>query len=310
MKRDLKLNLNTDVVKDFALDVWEDLDRTRTRAVAIGLGLALLAITLLAVRPQGSPEAKDSFAAPKAAPTEEIAFAVPGEKPMRMRDLDLAAPRDPFKTIGEIESPSSPTTGPDQIVTASSSGGAPVPSSYGGADPLMPIGSLGGGGPTTPPTGGTDGPPTADPRGEFPVVEPDDEAPRTDYSYAADLQFGPRGGLARYANVQRLGLIPSRKEPYLMYLGVRPDRKTAVFMIDSRLSQGGEGRCVPKPAQCTFLEMQARAERDEHNFRDAEGNEYLLRLRRLFRTTASVGSVGARDVGNLPGTPPLLDGER
>ena len=52
-------------------------------------------------------------------------------------------------------------------------------------------------------------------------------------------------------------------------------------MVDSRLSQGGEGRCVPKDSLCTFLELTADADQDEHHFRDADGNEYLLRLRGL-----------------------------
>ena len=79
----------------------------------------------------------------------------------------------------------------------------------------------------------------------------------TDYSYAADIQFGLVDDLQRYANVQRLGLVPSRKLPLIMYLGAATDHETAVFMVDSRLSQGGEGRCVPKASLCTFLELQA-----------------------------------------------------
>ena len=79
----------------------------------------------------------------------------------------------------------------------------------------------------------------------------------TDYSYTADVQFGQVNDLERYATVQRLGLIPSRELPLIMYLGVADDHETAVFMVDSRLSQGGEGRCVPKDSLCTFLELKA-----------------------------------------------------
>ena len=82
-------------------------------------------------------------------------------------------------------------------------------------------------------------------------------------------------------------------------------------MVDSRLSQGGEGRCVPRDSLCTFLELEAgNPARDEHHFRDADGNEYLLRLRGLTRTTASSGSLTGRDVAALRGTPPVVDGER
>ena len=116
--------------------------------------------------------------------------------------------------------------------------------------------------------------------------------------------------LERYATVQRLGLLPSRKLPLIMYLGVADDHETAVFMVDSRLSQGGEGRCVPKDSLCTFLELRADPGQDEHHFRDADGNEYLLRLRALNRVTATAGNLSGRSVSELRGSPPVVDGSR
>mgnify|MGYP006170087347 CR=1 FL=1 len=61
-------------------------------------------------------------------------------------------------------------------------------------------------------------------------------------------------------------------------------------LVDSRLSQGGEGRCVPKDSLCTFLELSTSPDRDEHHFRDADGNEYLLRLRALQDIGEALGS--------------------
>ncbi len=136
------------------------------------------------------------------------------------------------------------------------------------------------------------------------------DSPVTDYSYTADVQFGEVSNLRRYATVQRLGLIPSRNLPLIMYLGVSTDHDTAVFMVDSRLSQGGEGTCVPRASLCTFLELQPNPSHDEHQFRDADGKEYLLRLRGLTRTTASAGSLAGRDVSALQGSPMVVDGER
>jgi hypothetical protein len=81
-------------------------------------------------------------------------------------------------------------------------------------------------------------------------------------------------------------------------------------MVDSRLSQGGEGRCVPKDSLCTFLELRAEASQDEHHFRDADGNEYLLRLRGLNRVTASAGSMSGPSVSELRGSPSVVDGSR
>ena len=279
-------------IKDLAHDVWEDLSRTRLAGVAVGLALALLAITAVVLRPHAAPDANaGQKPAPAAVPAGEVSFTVPGDEPMRMSDVDLSTPRDPFESLdGLAESAANEQTllAADETIqdavtaTAPSGGsgssvGTPV---YDNTSSLLPLDDL------------------ADP------------APVTDYSYAVDVQFGLVDDLERYAGVQRLGLVPSRRLPLLMYLGVSSDRKTAVFMVDSRLSQGGEGECVPKNSLCTFLELKATADHDEHHFRDADGNEYLLRLLRVVRTTASAGTMHGRSVSQLDGSPSMIDGSR
>lgn len=304
----MNLDLNMDAVKGLALDVWDDLGRTRLAGVAVGLALAFLAITVIVLRPAGEPELSSAYApATAATPENDVSFTVPGEKPMKLSDVDLSAPRDPFRSLDGFSGSTQLSAGEtiEDAVTASGSGGSGADAgAYDEPSSLLPLDDLST---TSAPTS------TDTPQAE---VDPADaprepaEAPVTDYSYAADIQFGPVDDLTRYASVQRLGLIPSRRLPLLMYLGVSPDHETAVFMIDSRLSQGGEGTCVPKDSLCTFLELQATPERDEHHFRDADGNEYLLRLRGLVRTTASAGSLSGRDVSALRGSPPVVDGTR
>lgn len=308
----MKPELSVDAVKELALDLWEDLRRTRLAGVAVGLGLALLAITVIVLRPSGAPEVNSSpqYATAVATPEDKVSFTVPNRKPLKIADVDLSAPRDPFRSLdgtGSSESGAETLLPVDEAVQdavfAPSSGG----SSFTGADtaPLQPLPALSGGsyspapGPTEPAEAKLETAPA-----------PKDPTPATDYSYAADIQFGRVDDLKRYSRVQRLGLVPSRRLPLLMYLGVSTDKRTAVFMIDSRLSQGGEGRCVPKASQCTFLELRANGSQDEHHFRDADGNEYLLRLRRLVRTTGETGTLAGRDVSELRGTPRLLDGTR
>ena len=56
--------------------------------------------------------------------------------------------------------------------------------------------------------------------------------------------------------------------------------------------------------------MKAEASQDEHHFRDADGNEYLLRLRGLTRTTGAAGSLSGQDVSELRGSPQVVDGSR
>jgi hypothetical protein len=322
MKTDV--NVNLDAVKEFGLDVWDDLGRTRLAGVAIGLALVLLVITALVVRPNGGPEvqASDEFAASASSfetAEDEVTFTMPGEKPLKLSDIELSAPRDPFESAGGSSTGSDQTLLPadDEIQTAAlgsdggDSGSVSTASGYDDSTALMPIDDLGG---TSTPSEAAPAEPR-EPRQPASVETPDDEPettspPATDYSYAADIQFGLVNDLKRYAHVQRLGLVPSRQLPLLMYLGVTADHSTAVFMVDSRLSQGGEGRCVPKASLCTFLEMRPSADRDEHHFRDADGNEYLLRLRRLVRTDAESGTLNGRSVSELGGSPAVVDGTR
>ena len=320
----MKPDLDLDALKEIALDVWDDLGRTRLAGVAVGLVLALLAMTGLLLRSTSPPSvhAQTEFpvmATTEAAAEDEVTFTVPGEKPLKLADVDLSAPRDPFRALDGL----SASGGGDQTLlpaadsvqdavfgsdsTLGSSGGVSTPD-YDGASSLQSLDDLASASePSTAPEEPTLTHGTID---EDPAPREPASAPVTDYSYAADIQFGRLDDLKRYATVQRLGLVPSRRLPLLMYLGVSTDHETAVFMVDSRLSQGGEGRCVPKPEHCTFIELQATPERDEHHFRDADGNEYLLRLRRLVRTTASAGSLGGRDVSTLEDAPPVVDGTR
>lgn len=321
----MKADLNMQAIKEIALDVWEDLGRTRLAGVAVGLALALLACTALVLRPASAPEAGGPpyAAATAAVPEDEVSFTVPGERPIRMSDVELSSPRDPFRSLdggGDDQTlvPAGESV-QDSVTAPSASGGstsAAAPSAYEGASSLLPLGDLAastGPTPTPAPAPTETDDVEAEPHGELgegPKARTPASAPVTDYSYAVDIQFGLVDNLKRYGNVHRLSLVPSARVPLLMYLGVSTDRKTAIFMVDSRLSQGGEGECVPKESLCTFLAMRDTPDQDEHHFRDADGNEYLLRLTRVIRASAEVGGLRGRSVSELPGTPSMLDGTR
>jgi hypothetical protein len=303
-------DLNLQVVKDFAADVWEDLARTRLATVAVGLTIALLLTIGVVLRPGGTPDIASGSPAPLApTPQNEVSFTVPSDEPMSMADVDLSAPRDPFRSLDGYNTASDETllAADERIVDAVMGSDSSLGSTTAGADTtssLVPLDDLSGG------TAPTPAPTPGDPHADFDDPDEPSPAPATDYSYTADIQFGMVDDLKRYAHVQRLGLVPSRKLPLIMYLGVSTDHETAVFMVDSRLSQGGEGRCVPKDSLCTFLELKPNGAQDEHHFRDADGNEYLLRLLGLTRSTASSGSLSGRDVSALKGSPPVVDGQR
>ena len=306
----MNADLNLQVVKDFAAEVWEDLGHTRLAGVAVGLAIALLLTIGVVLRPGGAADIASGSPAPLApTPENEVSFTVPSDEPMSMADVDLSAPRDPFRSLDGYNTAGDETllAADERIVDAVMGSDSSLGSTAAGTDTtssLMPLDDLSGG------TAPTPAPTTGDPQAGFDGPDEPSPAPVTDYSFTADIQFGLVNDLERYANVQRLGLVPSRKLPLIMFLGVSSDHETAVFMVDSRLSQGGEGRCVPKDSLCTFLELKPTASQDEHHFRDADGNEYLLRLHGLNRSTGSSGSLSGRDVSALEGSPPVIDGQR
>ena len=308
------MSFKIDDIRRWAEEVWADLRESRLAGVAIGLGLLLLVITASAVRSGGPLDIEPSVGAPAPAATPQGAsFQFPGEAPMSIKDIETSKERNPFQSIESL-SASTDTGGS----TGGGSGGSVddtvsaltnVATGTSAPTELEPMSDVPTASPSPYPADDDSGSDT--PAG---TIDDDDKepasAPETDYSYTADVQFGPVDDLRRYATVQRLGLIPSRKLPLIMYLGVSTDHETAVFMIDSRLSQGGEGTCVPKDTLCTFLEMKPTPSQDEHHFQDVDGNEYLLRLRGLTRTTTESGTLSGRDVSALRDSPLLVDGER
>lgn len=304
------MNFKLDIgpAREFALDIWGDLKETGLAAVSVALAVTFVAVSAIVLRPGAPPEVRTGYPAADAAPTQDVALALPSDAPPKLADIDLAAPRDPFQTLDKLDSgdDAKPAESVENMTVApetESSGGSGVSSddastvSYDDSDQLVPMDDL----------------ETAEGGEQASEVEAqieqdsDPKAPQvSDYSYAADVQFGIEGSLKRYRDVQRLEFVPSRSNPLLMYLGVKADHETLVFMVDSRLSQGGEGKCVPKPSLCTFIEVSEDPGRDEHRFRDGDGEEYLLRVRGVVRTTASNST---HDAG-LSDTPVLVDGSR
>jgi len=313
------MNFNVDVVRQWAEEVWADLRESRLAGVAIGLALLLLVITASAVRSGGPLDIEPSAAGPAPTATpQDSTFQFPGEAPMSLKDIEASKDHNPFQSIQSLNASTGgggDTGGGGSSDTADETVSALTNVATGTSAPaeLQPIGDVPSASPSYPADADTGS--DFDSGSTTPSATIDDDkepasAPETDYSYTADVQFGRVDDLHRYATVQRLGLIPSRKLPLIMYLGVSTDHETAVFMIDSRLSQGGEGTCVPKDTLCTFLELKPTPSQDEHHFMDADGNEYLLRLRALNRTTDSSGTLTGRSVSALPGSPSVIDGER
>jgi hypothetical protein len=97
-------------------------------------------------------------------------------------------------------------------------------------------GSSGGGGATAPTT-------PAKPAPAKPTGTVDD-------AYRVSLRFGENGAQKTYDNLARLTPLPSADNPFFVFLGLKPDAKSAVFLVSSDAVPSGDGTCEPTPDNC------------------------------------------------------------
>lgn len=71
-----------------------------------------------------------------------------------------------------------------------------------------------------------------------------------------DVRFGPAGTrLERIEDVPRLTPLPRSEHPVAIFLGMRDDRATAVFMISTDVHVQGLGHCEPSQRLCEAIEL-------------------------------------------------------
>jgi hypothetical protein len=78
----------------------------------------------------------------------------------------------------------------------------------------------------------------------------------TYFYFATDLAFWRAGTNKRvYRNAARFRAFPSTKNPLLVFLGVKNDARTAVFLVSPLAGPTGPGKCLPSARHCTFLDL-------------------------------------------------------
>lgn len=114
------------------------------------------------------------------------------------------------------------------------------------------------------------------------------------------------------ANVARDQLLPSNHQALFAFLGVRSDRRTAVFMLPAGATVSGQGFCSPSRRICTYLLLtpSQRAVITVPAGSPLAGT-YVLRYLSVHRVTASgsivnVDSVGAALVKRAAASVPRL----
>ncbi len=279
----------------FLLDLWHDLREKRLAPVAVLLLVALIAVPVVMLKPASSSEGDPGAPAVAAGSTSQPTIVDAAQEGAgEGSDLGVFDPRNPFRPPpGMRAGPNAngdPITAiePESPLGGVSTGAGPDPGSIGG-------GGGGGGGVTAPEPA-----PVPDPVGPVEPVEPG-EPVRRSFTYVADVRFG-RTGEERRRTVQRLELLPSAKNPVVVFLGVSATRKRAVFLLDTRFSQAGEGICRPSAATCSYIYLSPKKGESEHYFTDADGNAYRLDLLRIRRVEVG-GRASAKGSGTGRGSP-------
>jgi len=258
----------------FLLDLWHDLREKRLAPVAILLALALLAVPVLLLksRSDAGGGATPSASGPPGETQGAAERALTGG-PGDSSRLDIYSPHDPFDrpfssvSAGDGTATVGGPTAPDGAVGAGTGAGdaggdASVASGGGSTD-------AGGG------SGGSAGAPSDGGGGV--AVRRRGRRRTTLYTYVAVVEFGKRG-FERRRKLRRLQILPSARNPLLVFLGVDSSRERAVFLLDSTSSQAGRGVCKPSVRLCTFLYLSTKQRSNLHFVTAANGQEYIVKL--------------------------------
>ncbi len=226
--------------------------------LALVLVLALAAVPLLLSR---SAESAAGPAAPIVANADDDADPVVDATDPATLDAArevLGKEKDPFRAARVIRAAAKKAKRAEKAGAAQSAGGS---GTTGGGSGTTGGGSgtTGGGSGTTGGTSGGQGATSSPaPAGPAPTATP--VATPT-----PDLVFPLQSLEVRFGTVEepdhadrtltRLSGLPKGATPALLYLGLLKDRKTAVFLVDDRVSVLGDGACRPTPDTCETLRM-------------------------------------------------------
>lgn len=239
-------------------------------AVLLVAALVAVPVLLAADEPAGAPPAGATTEQGLTQPIASVADPAATE----LRRRVLGAPKNPFRP--SLKATPTPTA---ESVTAASSGAT----ASGGGE----VKDAGG---SAAPSGGSGAPAPVAPQPVAPVPTP---APEVHELHSLEVRFGPSTGPLERRNLKRLTGLPGGRRPAVMYLGLKADRRTAVFLVDATAKIQGDGRCDPGPENCQTLTMRPG---DTVFIDTAGGNQYELDLLKVHtsRTTDAAKAAAAR----------------
>ena len=234
----------------FFKNVWADLVERKLWLVAVGLVIALVAVPVALGRSGGS--SSDDAAAPA---TVAPAHATPATQVVSLttakpKGAPLGHAHNPFRHLSGL-APVSPTTSPS-VSAAPTTGATPAPASPGGGSAPSPAPT----GPVSaPPSNGDISSPAPVPSAPSAPTSPGTPAPvaRVAAGWRMDMTYGRAGDVNKRTDVARLSPLNALGSSIALFVGVKDDQNTAVFVILGDVAVSGDGTCRPSPNDCQVI---------------------------------------------------------
>jgi hypothetical protein len=221
--------------KIFARDLFDDLVERKLWPVALVLLAALVAIPLVLAKPASNatsalPGASETAPAVSGASSPLTAF-----EPVVSSSSGTSGESKGLR--GKVKNPFSPK-GIDFAAADAAGSVAPMPGV--GTAEVATGDTAPGAGDTAPAAGNTGSQGGSGTEGKKYFV------------YTAKVRFGEEGD-TETRTLSEFRSLPSSDNPIAVFMGVKTDGKTAVFLMSSSTTTTGDGDCEPTDSECTFL---------------------------------------------------------
>jgi hypothetical protein len=239
------MNVNLSTITTPLRALWDELVERRLWPVAIVLVVALVAVPVLLLKPAKTASPPSPAPAGAGTNSPSVAFqpavSTEGKKSSEIpKDLRSFKQKNPFTPQGLTSTAAGAAASGTATPPATGTGGGTVSSGSltgsGSSPSSSSPGSSGTG--TGSPTGST-GAPTK----------------KTIYwHYTVNVRFG-KTGKEDLKTLNEFRALPGSDNPVLVFMGVKNDGKTAVFLVSAKATTIGDGKCAPSDTECTFLYM-------------------------------------------------------
>jgi hypothetical protein len=260
------MNVNLSGVAASLRSVWDELLERRLWPFALALVVAIIAILVVLSKPAKQPPPVPPAPAATGGSSPSVAFqpavSTEGKKSSEIRkNLRHFQVKNPFTPQGLTSS-------------AGSTGSA------GNAQPVAQPGTSGG---TVTPTTTSSSTSTGSSGGSTGSTGTANTAPSTStqtfyYTYTVDVKFG-KTGKEDAKTLNKFRALPGSDNPIVVFIGVRNDGETAVFLVSANATTTGDGKCSPSDTECTFLYLKKKQSQTIEAV-DADGaiTDYTLEL--------------------------------